>query len=98
MVGHEWDALHKSPASLNGVNTQSIHIHLAGGDDIDAHHRRAVAAGAVTLRPPADQFYGDRSYVVSDPEGHQWSFSRTMKVLTLDEMAAAGGVVVRGGL
>ena len=95
MVGFEWDAFHKSPASLGGVNAQSIHVHLDDAEDMDAHHDRAVAAGAVTLRPPADQFYGDRSYMVSDPEGHQWSFSRKIRDMTLEEMSKAGGVSVR---
>ena len=33
MVGREWDADHRSPASLDGKNTQSIHIHV--DSDID---------------------------------------------------------------
>jgi uncharacterized glyoxalase superfamily protein PhnB len=42
-------------------------------DDVDAHHRRAVAAGARVLSaveegPPA------RRYRVEDCEGHRWMF------------------------
>jgi uncharacterized glyoxalase superfamily protein PhnB len=71
MVGREWDEFHRSPASMGGVNTQSIHIHLDGeGQDVDAHYRRALEAGAKSLREPADQFYGDRVCGVLDPEGH----------------------------
>jgi uncharacterized glyoxalase superfamily protein PhnB len=95
MVGREWDELHRSPASIGGVNTQSLHIHLDDKDDLDAHYRRALAAGARTLREPADQFYGDRAYMVVDPEGHQWSVSKTLKVMSLEEMSKAGGVKVR---
>ena len=91
MVGREWDAFHRSPASVGGVNTQSVHINLDGAADLDGLWRRAVAAGAESLREPADQFYGDRSFMVRDPEQHQWSFSRPIKPMTLDEMAAAGG-------
>jgi len=43
-------------------------------DDIDAHHARAVAAGAEILRPLADTSYGAREYTARDPEGHLWSF------------------------
>jgi uncharacterized glyoxalase superfamily protein PhnB len=93
MVGREWDERHRSPASIGGVNTQSIHIYLEDGD-LDAHYRQALAAGATSLREPADQFYGDRLYAVFDPEGHQWSFSRTIQEMSLDEMAKAGGVKV----
>jgi uncharacterized glyoxalase superfamily protein PhnB len=93
MVGYEWDARHKSPVSIGGVNTQSVHVQLEA--DIDAHFERARAAGAVVLREPVDQFYGDRSYMVADPEGHVWSFGQTFKTMTNDEMAKAGGVTVR---
>ncbi|MEP6967332.1 MAG: VOC family protein [Pseudomonadota bacterium] len=93
MVGSEWDARHKSPASLQGVNTQSIHVQLQSG--LDAHCERARAAGAVITREPADQFYGDRVYSAADPEGHVWSFGQTVKAMSLEEMTAVGGVSVR---
>ena len=96
MVGREWDEFHRSPVSMGGVNTQSIHIHLDGeGQDVDAHYHRALKAGAKSLREPADQFYGDRVCGVLDPEGHQWTFSRTIKAMSLEEMAKAGGRKVR---
>ena len=43
-------------------------------DDPDAHHARAVAAGAVITRPLQDEEYGSRGYMATDPEGHQWYF------------------------
>lgn len=92
-VGREWDERHRSPASVGGVNTQSIHFQLESG--LDDHCERARAAGAVVLREPADQFYGDRNYMVADPEGHVWSFGQTVKEMTYAEMAEAGGVPVR---
>lgn len=98
MVGREWDEYHKSPASLGGINTQSVHIHLDDADDIDAHFQRAIAAGAKRLRDPSDQFYGDRLYGVIDPEGHQWTFSRTIKSMSLEEVAIAGNVQVKASL
>ena len=88
-VGSEWDERHRSPASLGGVNTQSIHIQLPTG--LDAHCERARAAGAVIVREPADQFYGDRNYMAIDPEGHIWSFAQTIKVMSFDEMSQARG-------
>jgi uncharacterized glyoxalase superfamily protein PhnB len=93
MVGREWDERHKSPASVGGVNTQSVHVQMEAG--IDDHFARAKAAGAVITREIADQFYGDRVYGAVDPEGHHWSFGQTMKTMTTAEMAAAGGVEVR---
>jgi uncharacterized glyoxalase superfamily protein PhnB len=43
-------------------------------DDPDAHHARAVAAGADVVMPLTDQDYGSRDYVVRDAEGFMWCF------------------------
>jgi uncharacterized glyoxalase superfamily protein PhnB len=43
--------------------------------DVDAVFARAVAAGAVPEREPADQFHGNRNAVVRDPFGHRWMLS-----------------------
>ena len=42
--------------------------------DPDAHHRRAVFAGAQIIRPLQDEEYGARGYMAVDPEGHMWYF------------------------
>src|ERR1700759_2583833 len=73
MIGGEWADWTRSPASLGGKNTQRVHVRLAKG--IDEHCARARHAGARILMEPADQFYGDRSYIATDPEGHPWTFS-----------------------
>ena len=46
-----------------------IHLYL---DDVDAFYRRAIEAGATSLREPADQAYGDRSAGVTDKWANQW--------------------------
>jgi uncharacterized glyoxalase superfamily protein PhnB len=93
MVGGEYDERHKSPASIQGLNTQSIHVQL--DDGIDRHCERARKAGAVIVRELADQFYGDRVYAALDPDGHVWSFGQTIKAMSKEEMAKRGGVKVR---
>ena len=42
--------------------------------DVDAHHARAVAAGATVVMEPEDQHYGGRLYSCRDPEGNLWNF------------------------
>src|SRR3546814_17761236 len=41
MVGNEWSDDHRSPASIGGKHTQSVHVQLGGGDDIDEIGRAA---------------------------------------------------------
>jgi uncharacterized glyoxalase superfamily protein PhnB len=96
MVGNEWSDDHKSPLSIGGKNTQSVHINLADG--IDAHCERARQAGAQILEEPADQFYCDRTYRARDPEGHIWTFGQTVKPMTREEWDQAGGTITQDRL
>jgi uncharacterized glyoxalase superfamily protein PhnB len=91
MVGNEWNEHHKSPKSIGGKNSQSVHVQLAEGEDLDAHCQRARAAGAEILMEPEMQFYGDRTYRAKDPEGHIWTFSVTVKKMTPAEWDAVSG-------
>jgi uncharacterized glyoxalase superfamily protein PhnB len=43
--------------------------------DVDETFERAVQAGAVAERRPADQFHGSRAGWLRDPFGHRWSLS-----------------------
>jgi len=95
MVGSEWTDDHKSPKSIGGKNTQSVHIQLAAGEDIDAHCETARAAGADILAEPDTQFYGDRTYRAKDPEGHIWTFGVTVEEKTAAEWDAEGGFTTK---
>lgn len=95
MVGYEWSDDHKSPQSLGGKNTQTVHVQLAVGEDIDAHCEIARAAGAAIIAEPETQFYGDRSYRAKDPEGHIWTFGVTVEAKGADEWDAEGGFTTK---
>ena len=64
-------------------------------EDCDAVINRAVAAGAKLTRPPADQFYGDRSGGVTDPFGHAWYISTHVEDVPPDEMKRRSDEKVR---
>ncbi len=94
MIAREFTDDVGSPQSVAGKNTQMLHVQVDA--DIDAHFARARDAGATILMEPSDQFYGDRSYRVKDPEGHIWAFSQTVKTMTTAQMEqASGGLKVR---
>lgn len=94
MIGNEWSADHKSPKSIGGKNTQSVHVQI--DTDVDAHCERARAAGAEILMEPADQFYGARTYRCRDPEGHIWTVGQTVQVVTREDAEAASGLKITG--
>jgi PhnB protein len=48
--------------------------------DPDALNEQALAAGAKSLWPPADQAYGERVAAVEDPIGNQWFIARAGQV------------------
>ena len=50
-------------------------------DDVDAHHARAVAAGARVTVPLGDALYGERRYEAEDPEGHRWHFGEPLEAV-----------------
>lgn len=56
-------------------------------DDVDAVYLRAIQAGAVSLREPANQFYGDRSGGVEDACGNQWWIATHVEDVPPEEMA-----------
>jgi len=47
----------------------TLHLYVR---DTDAMYEQALAAGATSIQPPADQPYGDRSAGVTDPFGNRW--------------------------
>jgi PhnB protein len=61
-----------SPTRFGGTAVQ-LYVYVA---DVDAHVRRARAAGAEIVDEPEDQPYGDRRYHARDPEGHAWYFAQ----------------------
>jgi uncharacterized glyoxalase superfamily protein PhnB len=95
MIGNEWSENHASPASVGAKNTQSVHIYIAA--DVDAHCARAREAGAEIIAPPETQFYGARSYRCRDPEGHIWTVSADVEVVSTDEMEARSGLKIAVG-
>jgi len=71
-----------SPEHYGGA-PMSLMIYV---DDCDAIYKRALDAGAKSLREPADQFYGDRMAGVADPFGFHWFIGTHIKDVSMEEM------------
>ena len=75
-----WHTPALSPLSAGG-NTQNLMVYV---DDVDTHCANARAAGAVVVSEPelhdyGDEYWADRSYGATDPEGHLWWFSQRIR-------------------
>jgi PhnB protein len=74
----------RSPKEL-GAFTHLVHVYV---EDVDAHHARAVEAGAPILGELEDTPYGDRRYDTEDLEGHRWSFAQVLREVPPEEWGA----------
>lgn len=72
-AGEQWSPM---PAML--------HLYV---DDCDAVYKRALEAGATSLREPRDEFYGDRSAGVRDAAGNSWWIATHVEDVSDEEMA-----------
>ena len=75
----------KGPGAV-GTSPVTIHLYV---QDADKAWDRAVKAGATIKMPIADQFWGDRYGVLSDPFGHFWSIGTRKQDLTPAQVAQA---------
>ena len=73
---------YKNPKKLGQV-TQGLYIMV---ENVDKHYLRAKKAGAKIIDKPEDQFYGDRRYAATDPEGHNWFFAQHLRDVSVKEM------------
>ncbi len=70
------------PRSFGGSPvTISVYV-----EDVDAVFEAALAAGATSVRPLEDQFYGDRNGQFEDPFGHRWSVATHVEDVPPEEM------------
>jgi PhnB protein len=82
----------RSPKSIGGTPvTMSMYV-----EDVDRVFRAAVEAGATALRPPEDQFYGDRAGQFEDPFGHRWSVATHVEDVPPEEMARRAAAAMGG--
>ncbi len=71
---------------MPGMDTMPAMLYLYV-KDVDKTYKRALKAGATSVREPANQFYGDRNGAVKDSFGNQWWIATHVEDITPEEMA-----------
>jgi PhnB protein len=64
--------------------SSSFYVYI---NDVDAMYKRATGAGAKSVMPPTDQFWGDRMASVTDSFGNTWSLATHKEDPSPEEMA-----------
>lgn len=82
MIGDEFPGMNTSPKTLGGRTSQMALM----VDDVDAVYNKALAAGGIGIRPPANEFYGYRMAIVLDPGGQLWMIQREIEKIAPEEM------------
>jgi uncharacterized glyoxalase superfamily protein PhnB len=72
----------RSPKAFGG-SPVSVFLYLP---DVDAVFDKAIAAGATTVMPITDMFWGDRFGQVVDPFGHSWQMATHVEDVAPEEM------------
>ena len=72
-----------APMSL-GACVGQIHLYV---DDVDASWERAIEAGAIVHTPVYEAFWGDRTGVLQDGNGHLWSIASKIENVSQNEVA-----------
>ena len=71
----------KAPGAAGSTAAMTLFV-----PDCDAVYKKAVDAGAKSLMPPGDMFWGDRYSQVTDPFGHVWAIATHKEDITPEEM------------
>lgn len=73
----------KGPAPGAGAGPVGMHLYV---NDVDMVFKKALAAGGSEVRPPKNEFYGDRAATFMDPFGHRWMISTHVEDVTQTEI------------
>jgi PhnB protein len=82
MADENLDWGNKSPETIGGSPvTLGLYV-----KDVDAAFQKALDAGATSVMPVDDMFYGDRTGQVLDPFGYKWMLSTHKENMSFEEM------------
>jgi PhnB protein len=80
------------PRTLGGTPVL-LHVYV---EDADSIYDQAMQAGATSVMPVENQFYGDRAGQFDDPFGHRWSIATHVEDVSEQEMERRIEQMMRG--
>jgi PhnB protein len=83
----------RSPKAVGGTPV-TVHVYV---DDVDAVYERAMGAGATSVSPLENQFYGDRSGQFVDPFGHRWNVASHVEDVSPEDMEKRAAEMAESG-
>jgi PhnB protein len=83
MLADEFPGMNALGPKSVGGSPITIMVYVA---DVDAVVERAVAKGGKLIRPVKNQFYGDRSGAIEDPQGHVWHIATHVEDVSVGEL------------
>ncbi len=86
MLADEFPEMGQKSAETLGGSACNLMMYVKNVDQVFA---KAVEAGAKTLAPVSDMFWGDRYGQLMDPFGNKWSIGTHVKDMTPKQMAQA---------
>lgn len=66
-------------------------VYVPDDCDIDAYYERVRSKGTTITREIVDEFWGDRVFMVSDPDGFSIQLCKTIRSVPPEEINAASG-------
>ena len=74
------DALHRG----KGVN---FYIYGSDDFDLDGFYKQLKAQDVTIVEEIDDRFWGDRSFIIVDPDGYNLTFAKQVRLVSEEEMA-----------
>ena len=93
MIECEWPTLPSRSPQADGSSPVIIYVYVK---DVDSAVEKAVAAGAKILLPAKNQFWGDRTARIMDPEGHVWTISSRIEETKSSERQERWSKILNG--
>ncbi|HEV7527355.1 MAG TPA: VOC family protein [Solirubrobacteraceae bacterium] len=83
----------RGPRTVGGTAV-TLHVYVEDANDV---FQRAMQAGARSLQPVEDKFYGDRSGQFEDPFGHRWNVATHVEDVPPEEMSKRAADAMSAG-